>query len=95
MKQKTPPVNYRAQTYQETPTSVFHAIDDYVGDDSEYWEAFVRFLDNRMALHKPIRTAKGINVIINRLRAVNDREKEIAMLDMATARNWLTVYPRG
>ncbi len=75
------------------PTEVFDAIDAYIGDDPEYRAAFEGFLKNRAAMKKPIRTARAINTIINRLRKVNQRETEIAMLDKATELNWLTVYP--
>lgn len=74
------------------PVEVYDAIDAYIGDDPEYREAFEGFLANRTAMKKPVRTARAINTIINRLRKVNHRETEIAMLDKATESNWLTVY---
>lgn len=74
------------------PVEVYDAIDAYIGDDPEYREAFEGFLANRAAMKKPVRTARAINTIINRLRKVNHRETEIAMLDKATESNWLTVY---
>lgn len=75
------------------PDEVFEAIEDYVGDDPEYRDAFVGFLANRAAIKKPVKTGRAISRIINRLRAVNCREVEIAMLDKATVNNWLDVYP--
>lgn len=74
------------------PVEVYDAIESYIGDDPEYREAFEGFLANRTAMKKPVRTARAINTIINRLRKVNHRETEIAMLDKATESNWLTVY---
>lgn len=74
------------------PNEVSDAISAYIGDDPEYRAAFDGFLANRVAMKKPVRTARAINTIINRLRKVNDREVEIAMLDKATVNNWLTVY---
>lgn len=74
------------------PNEVLDAINAYIGDDPEYRAAFDGFLANRAAMKKPVRTARAINAIINRLRKVNDREVEIAMLDKATVNNWLTVY---
>lgn len=74
------------------PVEVYDAIESYIGDDPEYREAFDGFLANRTAMKKPVRTARAINTIINRLRKVNHRETEIAMLDKATESNWLTVY---
>lgn len=75
------------------PIEVLDAIDAYIGDDPEYREAFDGFLKNRVALKKPVLTSRAINTIINRLRKVNHRETEIAMLDKATENNWMTVYP--
>ena len=75
------------------PHEVWDAIEKYIGDDPEYMAAFEGFLTNRIALKKPVKTARAINTIINRLRAVARRETEIAMLDKATMSNWLTVYP--
>ena len=75
------------------PIEVFQAIEEYIGDDPEYRAAFDGFLANRAAMKKPIRTARAMNTIINRLRKVNDRATEISMLDKATMNNWLTVYP--
>lgn len=40
-----------------------------------------------------MKTVRAISRIINRLRVVNCREVEIAMLDKATVNNWLDVYP--
>lgn len=75
------------------PVEVFQAIEEYIGDDPEYREAFDGFLANRAAIKKPVKTVRAISRIINRLRAVNCREVEIAMLDKATVNNWLDVYP--
>lgn len=74
------------------PVEVLNAIDSYIGDDPEYRAAFDGFLANRIAMKKPVKTARAINTIINRLRTVNHRETEIAMLDKATERNWQSVY---
>lgn len=76
-----------------SPIPVLDAVDAYIGDDPEYREAFCGFLENRAALKNPVKTVRAVNTIINRLRKVNHRETEIAMLDNATAHNWLTVYP--
>ena len=75
------------------PVEVFQAIEEYIGDDPEYREAFYGFLANRAAIKKPVKTVRAISRIINRLRVVNCREVEIAMLDKATVNNWLDVYP--
>lgn len=75
------------------PVEVFQAIEEYIGDDPEYREAFDGFLANRAAIKKPVKTVRAVSRIINRLRAVNCREVEIAMLDKATVNNWLDVYP--
>ena len=75
------------------PVEVFQAIEEYIGDDPEYREAFDGFLANRAAIKKPVKTVRAVSRIINRLRVVNCREVEIAMLDKATVNNWLDVYP--
>ena len=75
------------------PVEVFQAIEEYIGDDPEYREAFNGFLSNRAAIKKPVKTVRAVSRIINRLRAVNCRDVEIAMLDKATVNNWLDVYP--
>ena len=75
------------------PVEVFQAIEEYIGDDTEYRDAFYGFLANRAAIKKPVKTVRAISRIINRLRVVNCREVEIAMLDKATVNNWLDVYP--
>lgn len=75
------------------PPLVWHAIFDYIGDDPEYEAAFLGLLENRIALKKPVKTPMAAAGIINRLRKINCREIEIAMLEKATVHNWLTVYP--
>lgn len=75
------------------PVEVFQAIEEYIGDDPEYRDAFYGFLANRAAIKKPVKTVRAVSRIINRLRVVNCREVEIAMLDKATVNNWLDVYP--
>lgn len=72
---------------------VLQAIEEYIGDDPEFRAAFEGFLSNRAAIKKPVKTVRAISRIINRLRVVNCREVEIAMLDKATVNNWLDVYP--
>ena len=75
-----------------TPSYVWECVEDYTGDDPEYFAAFEGLLKNREALGEPVLTPRSINTIINRLRPVS-REVGIAMLDKATNSNWLTVYP--
>lgn len=76
-----------------TPLEVSDAIDSFIGDDPEYREAIEALLKNRKALGKPVRTRQAMNMILNRLRKINQRETEIAMLRKAVEFNWLTVYP--
>lgn len=76
-----------------TPCEVTDVIDAYIGDDPEYREAMEALLKNRRAMGKPIRTRQAMSMIINKLRKVNQRETEIAMLNKAVELNWLTVYP--
>lgn len=76
-----------------TPCEVTDVIDAYIGDDPEYREAMEALLKNRQAMGKPIRTRQAMSMIINRLRKVNQRETEIAMLNKAVELGWRTVYP--
>lgn len=79
-----------------TPHEVWDAVEAYLGGrdgDPEYWDAIEALLRNRQAMGKPVRTRQAMNQILNRLRRVNQRETEIAMLGKAVELNWLTVYP--
>lgn len=76
----------------KTPGFVWECVENFLGDDPDYWAAFSGFLENREALKKPVLTTRSINTILNKLRQVS-REEGMAMLDKATNRNWLTVYP--
>ena len=75
-----------------TPSFVWDCVENFLGDDPEYFAAFEGLLKIREALGEPVLTTRSINTIINRLRPVS-REVGIAMLDKATNCNWLTVYP--
>ena len=76
----------------KTPGFVWECVENFLGDDPAYWDAFSGFLENREALKKPVLTTRSINTILNKLRKVS-REEGILMLDKATNRNWLTVFP--
>lgn len=76
----------------KTPGFVWECVENFLGDDPDYWDAFSGFLENREALKKPVLTTRSINTIINKLRQVS-REEGMAMLDKAVERNWLTVFP--
>lgn len=76
----------------KTPGFVWECVENFLGDDPDYWDAFSGFLENREALKKPVLTTRSVNTILNKLRKVS-REEGILMLDKATNRNWLTVYP--
>ncbi|WP_298016697.1 hypothetical protein [uncultured Dysosmobacter sp.] len=75
------------------PALIWDAIEAYIGDDPEYRAAFEAFLANRAALKKPFKTKQAVSIVINRLRRVNNREVEIAMLNKAVEYGWMTVYP--
>lgn len=76
----------------KTPGFVWECVENFLGDDPDYWDAFSGFLENREALKKPVLTTRSINTILNKLRQVS-REEGMAMLDKAVERNWLTVFP--
>ena len=76
----------------KTPGFVWECVENFLGDDPDYWDAFSGFLENREALKKPVLTTRSINTILNKLRKVS-REEGMAMLDKAVERNWLTVFP--
>ena len=66
--------------------------EDYLGDDRELRRAFDGLLANRRAMGKPILTERSMTLLVNKLRQV-DRDTAIALLNEATERNWLTVFP--
>ena len=76
----------------KTPRFVWECVENFLGDDPDYWDAFSGFLENREALKKPVLTTRSVNTILNKLRKVS-REEGMAMLDKAVERNWLTVFP--
>ena len=76
----------------KTPGFVWECVENFLGDDPDYWDAFSGFLENREALKKPVLTTRSVNTILNKLRKVS-REEGMAMLDKAVERNWLTVFP--
>lgn len=57
--------------------------------------AFLRFVENRQAIKKPIRSKAAVTALTNRLQryAENNIQGMIDLLDTATAHNWQSVYP--
>lgn len=77
----------------KTPNEVLNAITEYIGDDPEWMDAFLGFLECRAKQGKPMLTERAAHILINKLRANRtSRETQIAMLDKATERNWASVY---
>lgn len=88
--------NKNIQSKNRKPPIVPHEVDaiaeDYLGDDRELRRAFDGLLANRRAMGKPILTERSMTLLVNKLRQV-DRDTAIALLNEATERNWLTVFP--
>lgn len=77
----------------KTPNEVLNAITEYIGDDPEWMDAFLGFLECRARQGKPMLTERAAHILINKLRANRaSRETQIAMLDKATEHNWTSVY---
>ena len=101
VKKSSPPIICRKEEKKKniphtpkTPDFVWNLARSFVpADDAEYWEALEGLLLNREAMKKPVLTTQAMNKILNRLRKVTNRAVEIAMLNNAIERNWLTVYP--
>ena len=67
---------------------------DYAGGDTELLAALTGFAENRGKLKKPIKSARSVTLLTNRLDKLSGGSAavKIAMLDKATLRNWETVY---
>ena len=79
-----------------TPAEVGKRVADYCGDDDELREAIMGLLENRAKVdrRKAVKTERALNCILRKLDELSGgrREIKLALLDKATAMNWLTVY---
>lgn len=69
---------------------------DYeAGAKNELYKAFVRFVQNRVALKKPYKTEGAVTGLCNKLVkfAKSDIGLMVELLDNATEHSWQTVYP--
>lgn len=78
-------VTWIAQTFQSQEPAAKNAL----------YLAITRFVQNRVALKKPYKTAGAVTGICNKLvkYAKTDIGQMIELLDNATEHNWQTVYP--
>ena len=76
------------------PHEVKTALDEYAGEDSELREALEGLAENRAAIKKPIKSLRAVKLLLAALDKLSkgDRGIKIAMLNKATASNWLSVY---
>lgn len=77
------------------PHEILRLCEGYAGEDGDLLEAILGLLDNRAAMKKPVKTARAMNGILNKLDKLSggDRGMKLALLDKATVSNWLTVFP--
>lgn len=77
------------------PREIFALCAAYAGEDGELLDTILGLLENRAAMKKPVKTARAMNGILNKLDKLSggDRALKLALLDKATVSNWLTVFP--
>ena len=80
-------VDWIGYTFPEDPPAAKNAL----------YKALVRFVENRVALKKPYKTAGAVTGLCNKLtkHANTNISLMIELLDDATEQNWQTVYPRN
>ena len=69
-------------------------------DKNRLYFAFKGFVENRVALKKPLKTKGAVTALCNRLVRLtctgdNQIQWMIELLEDATSNNWQTVYVRG
>lgn len=76
------------------PKDVCDVMKDYCGNDLALVRAMEAFLDNRIALGKPMKTKRAASTLTNRLEKLSggDNALKVMLLDEATLHNWLSVY---
>ena len=78
------------------PAEIAERVAEYCGEDTELREAIAGLLENRAKVdrRKAVKTARALNGILHKLDELSGgrREMKLALLDKATAMNWLTVY---
>ena len=77
------------------PKDVCEAMSAYCGNDILLIRAMEAFLDNRIAIGKPIKTNRAAKLLTNKLDKLSggDGALKVALLDEATLHNWLSVFP--
>lgn len=77
------------------PPEVRSRVDRYAGEDRELQAAILGLLENRVAIREPVLTTRALSGILNKLDRLSEgrRSYKLLMLENATTRNWLTVYP--
>lgn len=66
---------------------------------NQLYYALKRFMENRVALKKPMKTKGAVTALCNRLLRHTQKSQDkleimVEMLDLATENNWQSVYPR-
>ena len=80
---------------KQYPKDVCEAMSAYCGNDILLIRAMEAFLDNRIAIGKPIKTNRAAKILTNKLDKLSggDGALKVALLDEATLHNWLSVFP--
>ena len=70
-------------------------VEEACGEDKELLDGIMGLLENRAAIHKPVKTVRAVNGILKDLsvHSGGSRRTALAMLGKAIKNNWLTVYP--
>lgn len=78
------------------PSEIAERVAEYCGEDAELQDAIMGLLENRAKVdrRKAVKTERALNGILHKLDKLSGgrREMKLALLDKATAMNWLTVY---
>lgn len=77
------------------PREVSERVEEACGEDKELLDGIMGLLENRAAIHKPVKTVRAVNGILKDLsvHSGGSRRTALAMLGKAIKNNWLTVYP--
>jgi len=88
--------NIYNNTPYSPPSEIKQKVIIYASGDRDLEDAIFGLLENRsVANRKPVQTTRALNGILNRLDrlAEGSRARKLLLLENATTRNWLTVYP--
>lgn len=77
------------------PKEIEEKLVDYAGSNGELLSALLGLAEARMRARRPLSTVRAVTLLLNKLDKYSggDDAAKISLLDAATERGWLTVYP--